>query len=183
MAIDKAIYVNGINGMLSYWEIENLPRDYEVYKAMFKEATDVKNGIKQDTHKPMSRLKQEKRMLQVLSRATYGMDKYNMGVMDKISNRQKVEGYDYNRGTEKPTFRNKFNRFMFYLKPKRLWNIISFYWKLRKALSKDTKRYVEASKEYDAVRKETEKLYKKNMDYNYKYDMKTGKWEPYTGSC
>ena len=39
MAMDKVIYNNGINGMLSYWEIENLPRDYEVYKAMFKEAT------------------------------------------------------------------------------------------------------------------------------------------------
>ena len=66
MAIDKTIYNNGVKGMLSYWEIENLPRDYEVFKAMFKEATDVKNHKKQDTHKPMSKIKYEKRMLQVL---------------------------------------------------------------------------------------------------------------------
>jgi hypothetical protein len=42
MAIDKTIYNNGIKGLLSYWEIESLPRDYEVFKAMFKEATDTR---------------------------------------------------------------------------------------------------------------------------------------------
>ena len=39
MAIDKNIYNNGIKGLLSYYEIDNLPRDYEIYKSMFKEAT------------------------------------------------------------------------------------------------------------------------------------------------
>ena len=39
MAINPNIYRNGVKGLLSYWEIESLPRDYEVYKAMFKEAT------------------------------------------------------------------------------------------------------------------------------------------------
>lgn len=46
MAIDGNIYRNGIKGLLSYWEIENLPRDYEMYKAMFKEATDTRENKK-----------------------------------------------------------------------------------------------------------------------------------------
>jgi hypothetical protein len=40
MAIDKNIYNNGIKGLLSLWEIETLPRDYEVYKSMFRDATN-----------------------------------------------------------------------------------------------------------------------------------------------
>jgi hypothetical protein len=64
MAIDKKIYNNGINGRLSYWEIESLPSDYEGLKSMFKDATRRKN---------MSGFEKEKRMLQVLTRATYGM--------------------------------------------------------------------------------------------------------------
>ena len=39
MSIDKRIYNNGINGLLSLWEIESLPRDYEGYKSMFRDAT------------------------------------------------------------------------------------------------------------------------------------------------
>ena len=46
MAIDKTIYQNGVKGLLSYWEIESLPRDYEVYKAMFKEATQTREQKK-----------------------------------------------------------------------------------------------------------------------------------------
>lgn len=40
MAIDKNIYNNGIKGLLSLWEIESLPRDYEMYKGMFRDATN-----------------------------------------------------------------------------------------------------------------------------------------------
>ena len=39
MSIDKGIYNNGVKGLLSLWEIESLPRDYEVYKSMFRDAT------------------------------------------------------------------------------------------------------------------------------------------------
>ena len=39
MAIDKGIYNNDINGLLSEWEIETLPMDYEGYKSMFRDAT------------------------------------------------------------------------------------------------------------------------------------------------
>jgi len=177
MAIDKTIYNNGINGMLSYWEIENLPRDYEVFKAMFKEATDTKNHIKQDTHKPMSRLKQEKRMLQVLSRATYGMNKYNCKYVDKISKRQAIYGYDPSKGTEKMSFKSKLNRFIFYLNPKRLWGVISLYWNLRKLWSEDRKRYREAQKQLEALRKEQKKQYD-NMQYN----MDRKEWV-YRGTC
>ena len=46
MAIDKQIYNNGIKGLLSYWEIESLPKDYEIYKGMFKEATEIREGKK-----------------------------------------------------------------------------------------------------------------------------------------
>ena len=144
MAIDKVIYNNGINGMLSYWEIENLPRDYEVFKAMFKEATDTKNHRKQDAYKPMSRLKQERRMLQVLLRATYGMNKYNCRYVDKISKRQAIYGYNPSKGTEKMSFKSKLNIFIFYLNPKRLWGVISLYWNLRKLWSDNRKRYREA---------------------------------------
>ena len=179
MAIDKTIYNNGIKGMLSYWEIENLPRDYEVFKAMFKEATGTKNHIKQDTHKPMSKIKYEKRMFQVLSRATYGMNKYTTRRIDKISKKQQLVGYDPNKGTKKMSFKTRLNKFMFYLNPKRLWGLISLYWCLRKVWSEDTKRYVEASKEYDALKKKTDEIYPDNLEHNYKYDMVHGEWKPY----
>ena len=59
MAIDKNIYNNGIKGLLSYYEIDRLPRDYEVYKGMFREATETRTGI---PFKKMSRLEEEKRI-------------------------------------------------------------------------------------------------------------------------
>ena len=49
MAIDKTIYNNGIKGLLSYWEIETLPRDYEIFKGMFKEATETRENNKGKT--------------------------------------------------------------------------------------------------------------------------------------
>ena len=55
MAIDKQIYNNGVKGLLSYWEIKSLPRDYEFLKGMFMEATEIREG-KRVTHKPMSRI-------------------------------------------------------------------------------------------------------------------------------
>jgi len=70
MAIDKNIYNNGIKGLLSYYEIETLSRDYEAYKGMFREATETRTGI---PFRKMSRLEEEKRITQVLSRASYGM--------------------------------------------------------------------------------------------------------------
>ena len=45
MAIDKTIYNNGINGRLSYWEIDSLPSDYEVLKSMFRDATRRRESI------------------------------------------------------------------------------------------------------------------------------------------
>ena len=39
MSIDKGIYNNGVKGLLSLWEIESLPREYEGYKSMFRDAT------------------------------------------------------------------------------------------------------------------------------------------------
>ena len=187
MAIDKTIYNNGINGMLSYWEIENLPRDYEVFKAMFKEATEIKEGkrkvfettsvFEKETNKPMSRLKQEKRMLQVLSRATYGMNKYNCEYVDKISKRQSIYGYDPSNGTEKMSFKSRLSRFVFYLNPKRLWGIISLYWNLRKLWSEDRKRYREAEKQLKVLRKEQKKQYD-DMQYN----MDRKEWV-YRGTC
>jgi hypothetical protein len=45
MAIDRNIYNNGIKGLLSYYEIDSLSRDYEMYKGMFREATETRTGI------------------------------------------------------------------------------------------------------------------------------------------
>lgn len=42
MAINEQIYLNGIRGLLSYFEIESLPRDYEGYKSMFHHARELK---------------------------------------------------------------------------------------------------------------------------------------------
>lgn len=39
MAIDKNIYNDGINGFLNLLEIIKLPREYEIYKSMFYDAT------------------------------------------------------------------------------------------------------------------------------------------------
>ena len=46
MAIDKNIYNNGTKGLLSHYEIETLPSDYEVYKTMFHDATRRKENNK-----------------------------------------------------------------------------------------------------------------------------------------
>lgn len=46
MAIDKGIYRNGVNGLLSHYEIETLPRDYEGYKSMFHDATTRRESKK-----------------------------------------------------------------------------------------------------------------------------------------
>ena len=42
MAINEQVYRNGIKGLLSYYEIETLPYDYEGYKSMFHHATELK---------------------------------------------------------------------------------------------------------------------------------------------
>ena len=39
MSIDKGSDNNGSKGLLSLWEIEALPRDYEGYKSRFRDAT------------------------------------------------------------------------------------------------------------------------------------------------
>ena len=103
MAIDKKIYNNGINGRLSYWEIDSLPSDYEVLKPMFRDATRRRESIELQKNsftgrkeeirqqmlqegvnsefcsstppRPMSRLEEEKRIMQVLTRASYGMSR------------------------------------------------------------------------------------------------------------
>ena len=42
MAIDKVIYNNGIKGLLSHYEIDSLPSDYEMHKGNFHEMTEKK---------------------------------------------------------------------------------------------------------------------------------------------
>lgn len=44
MAINPTIYRNGIKGLLSHYEIETLPYDYEIYKQMFHDATKRKEN-------------------------------------------------------------------------------------------------------------------------------------------
>jgi len=44
MAINQQIYLNGIRGLLSHYEIDTLPEDYEVYKSMFHDATTRHQG-------------------------------------------------------------------------------------------------------------------------------------------
>lgn len=46
MAIDKTIYNNGIKGLLSHYEIDSLPTDYEMHKGNFHEMTEKVSGIK-----------------------------------------------------------------------------------------------------------------------------------------
>lgn len=103
MAIDKNIYNNGIKGLLSYYEISSLPSDYEVLKSMFRDATHRRESIelqknsftgrREETRqqmlqegvnsefssstppRPMSRLEEEKRIMQVLTRASYGINR------------------------------------------------------------------------------------------------------------
>ena len=42
MAINGDIYRDGVNGLLENYVIDSLPRDYEGYKSMFKEATETR---------------------------------------------------------------------------------------------------------------------------------------------
>ena len=46
MAIDKVIYNNGIKGLLSHYEIDSLPSDYEIHKGNFHEMTTKVTGEK-----------------------------------------------------------------------------------------------------------------------------------------
>ncbi len=46
MPIDSEIYQKGIKGELSYDEIKTLPRKYEMYKAFFKHALEIKSKKK-----------------------------------------------------------------------------------------------------------------------------------------
>ena len=39
MAVNQQIYLNGIRGLLSHYEIDTLPEDYEIYKSMFHDTT------------------------------------------------------------------------------------------------------------------------------------------------
>ena len=52
MAIDKLIYNNGINGLLSPWEIDSLPSDYEGLKSMFRDATARRMGTPPKVDEP-----------------------------------------------------------------------------------------------------------------------------------
>lgn len=44
MAINQQIYQNGVKGLLSHYEIDTLPYDYEVLKSMFHDATRRKEN-------------------------------------------------------------------------------------------------------------------------------------------
>lgn len=42
MAVNPQIYRNGVKGLLSHYEIDTLPYDYEGLKSMFHHATSLK---------------------------------------------------------------------------------------------------------------------------------------------
>ena len=44
MAINPQLYLNGIKGLLSHFEINKLPRDYEGFKSFFHHARELKEG-------------------------------------------------------------------------------------------------------------------------------------------
>ena len=46
MAVNQQIYLNGIRGLLTHYEIDTLPEDYEAYKPMFHDATEKHQGTK-----------------------------------------------------------------------------------------------------------------------------------------
>lgn len=175
MAIDKTIYNNGIKGNLSYWEIDSLPKDYEVFKAMFKEATEIKEGKRKtfDTihvfeptyPKPMSKLEEEKRFMQVLTRASYGMSREN----------EFLKCTDYGVMTKWQRFKMKV-KFVFNIK--KWWNLFMLKRELKKNWNVDRKRYKEAAKELKAFRKEMEKKYGTD---DLSYNMDRGEWTPQPG--
>lgn len=51
MAINGQIYQNGIRGLLSHYEIDTLPYDYEGYKSMFHHATQLKEERDKNNNK------------------------------------------------------------------------------------------------------------------------------------
>lgn len=57
MSIDKTIYNNGIKGLLSHYEIDNLPEDYEIHKGNFHEMTEKITGEPYKTEKRVSFIK------------------------------------------------------------------------------------------------------------------------------
>jgi len=46
MAVNQQIYQNGVKGLLSHYEIDTLPYDYEALKSMFHDATRRKENNK-----------------------------------------------------------------------------------------------------------------------------------------
>lgn len=175
MSIDKNIYNNGIKGLLSYWEIDSLPKDYEIFKGMFKEATDIKQGkrvyFSQDKyhiyepacHKPMSKFRKELRAMQVISRATYGVNAF-------AGNKP---------GTVLIHDKTWLGKFLFWANPVRLWRMFSLYWNLRKKWAKDEKEYSKAKKKYKKTLKEYKKKYNSE---NIQYNMDNHEWT-YRGTC
>ena len=164
MAIDKTIYTNGINGNLSFWEIESLPGDYEVYKSMFKAATEKKNG-KPIYYRPMSKLEEEKRFMQVLTRASYGMSREN----------EFMKCEEYGVMTKWQRFKMKF-KFIFNFK--KWWHLFMLRRELKKSWGVDRKQYKKASKELEKKRKEMAKKYGTD---DFTYDMTRGEWRPLPG--
>lgn len=162
MAIDKIIYTNGINGNLSFWEIESLPKDYEVYKSMFKAATEKKGKI---YSRPMSKLEEEKRFIQVLTRASYGMNRENEFLKCK----------DYGVMTKWQRFKMKL-KFIFNFK--KWWHLFMLRRELKMSWGVDRKQYKKAAKELEEKRKEMTKKYGTN---DFTYDMTRGEWRPLPG--
>ena len=168
MAIDKEIYNKGIKGLLSYWEIESLPKDYEFLKGMFKEATDIKEGKKKNfttfhayeptQPKKMNTLQEELRMMQVISRATYGMNTFRGNAP----------------GTVTSVHRTWLGKLIYYLNPKKLWNMWKLKCDLKKLWREDSKKRREACKQLKDLDKEMRK--------NLRYNTDTGGWKP-IASC
>ena len=129
MAIDKTIYTNGINGNLSYWEIESLPKDYEVYKSMFKAASEKRGKF---YPRPMSKLEEEKRFMQVLTRASYGMSREN----------EFLKCEEYGVMTKWQRFKMKL-KFIFNFK--KWWHLFMLRRELKKSWGVDRKQYKKAN--------------------------------------
>jgi len=185
MAIDKTIYSNGIKGNLSYWEIDTLPRDYAIYKQMFRDATKrrekeqlernsykglkineevmMKNGEINEFIYPrqMSKFEEEKRIMQVLTRASYGMSREKEFL--------KCENYGVMTNWQK--FKIKL-KFIFNIK--RWWSLLMLKHALKKNWSADRKRYRKTSKEL-------KKMAKKYGTNDLSYDMVLGEWKPRPG--
>ena len=163
MAIDKNIYNNGINGQLSFWEIDSLPYDYEGYKSMFKDATARR--MEKDGYNPpkvMSRLEEQKRIMQVLSRASYGMN--------REKEYEKCEEYGVMTKWQKIKMKIKF---IFNIK--RWWNLLMLRRDLMKNWKLTREKYRDSEKELKAFDKEMK-------DKGMRYNMDSGNWIP-IGSC